>query len=262
MSEQLAEVVVERIERTIVITINRPQARNSLTRPVLHAMREALAAAAVDPEVRCVVIGGSGGHFCAGADLRKNMEDPDMFEKLPDYLDDFHGLIKGIVHCPKPVIAMIDGAAVGFGADIALACDFRVASTTAYLQEKFVKIGLMPDGGGTFWLPRLIGTSRAMQVILLGDEIEHKEMLELGLLVELTSPTELHEVTMALAKKLEAGPPLAHAAVKKALYASLGSVDDALAREREGQLALLRSSDCMEGIMSWAQKRAPEFQGK
>lgn len=257
-----SEVIIEHIERTVLIAINRPQARNSLTRPVLRTMRETLDAAALDAEVRCVVITGTGGHFCAGADLVKNLEDPDMLEKLPEYLDDFHGLIKGIVGCPKPVIAMLDGAAVGFGADIALACDFRVASTTAYIQEKFLKIGLMPDGGGTFWLPRLIGTSRAMQAIFLCDELDAPVLEELGLLVELTSPTELRTVTMALAKKLAAGPPLAHAAAKKAIYASLGSIDEALHREREGQLALLRSSDCMEGIMAWAQKRAPDFQGK
>jgi 2-(1,2-epoxy-1,2-dihydrophenyl)acetyl-CoA isomerase len=258
----MSEVIVERIGRTTVICINRPEARNSLTRPVLQEMRSALVAAATDSDVRCVVITGAGGHFCAGADLRKNLEDPDMLEKLDAYLDDFHGLIKGIVRCPKPVIAMIDGAAVGFGADIALACDLRVASTAAYIQEKFVKIGLMPDGGGTFWLPRLLGTSRAMQVILLAEKLEGQALKDLGLCVKLTSPAELRAVTMLLAREIEGGPPLAHAAVKSAVYASWGSIDEALGREREGQLALLRSSDCMEGIMAWAQKRAPDFQGK
>ncbi len=258
----MSEVIVERVGRTIVICINRPEARNSLTRPILQEMQSALVAAASDANVRCVVITGAGGHFCAGADLRKNLEDPDMLEKLDEYLDDFHGLIKGIVRCPKPVIAMIDGAAVGFGADIALACDLRVASTAAYIQEKFVKIGLMPDGGGTFWLPRLIGTSRAMQVILLAEKLEGQALKDLGLCVKLTSPAELREVTMTLAREIEAGPPLAHAAVKSAVYASWGSIDEALGREREGQLALLRSSDCMEGIMAWAQKRMPNFQGK
>jgi len=256
------EVLVERDERTSVITINRPEARNALTMPVLRAIREALDAATATPEVRCVILTGAGGHFCAGADLRKNLEDPDMVQKLPVYMDEFHGAIKAIVRCPKPTIAMIDGAAVGFGADMAFACDLRVVSTTSYVQEKFVKLGLMPDGGGTFWLPRLVGTARALRMMMLAEKLDGAAMADLGIAAAAVPSAELRSATFALARALEAGPPLAFAAIKNAVYESSGDIEDALRRERESQLKLLRTEDMLEGVMAWAQKREPVFQGR
>jgi 2-(1,2-epoxy-1,2-dihydrophenyl)acetyl-CoA isomerase len=259
----MSEVVVERVGRTTILSINRPEARNALTRGVIAGVRDGFDAASADPEVRCVVLTGAGGHFCAGADLRKNMvEDPELFDHLEQYMDEYHSVIRAIVRCTKPSIAMLDGAAVGFGADLALACDLRAASTTAYVQEKFVKIGLMPDGGGTFWLPRLVGTARAMQWMLLAEKIEAPQLQDLGLVVKLVSPQELREATLGIARQLEAGPPLAFAEIKRAAYASWGDIEDALRREREGQLKLLRSNDAIEGIMAWSQKREPSFQGK
>jgi 2-(1,2-epoxy-1,2-dihydrophenyl)acetyl-CoA isomerase len=156
----------------------------------------------------------------------------------------------------------MDGAAVGFGADLAFACDLRVVSTRAYAQEKFVRIGMMPDGGGTFWLPRLLGTARAMQMILLADRVEAAELHRLGVAVEMVAPDALGAAVMAIARRIESGPPLAHAAIKRALYASLGDLEAALRREREGQLALLKSRDVMEGVAAWMQKREPSFEGR
>jgi enoyl-CoA hydratase/carnithine racemase len=256
-------VLVETIGGTRVVTINRPQARNALTRAVLSGLRAALDEASVDPAVRCVVLCGADGHFCSGADLRQNIaDDPEMMDHLELYMDDFHGLVKSVVRCPKPTLAMMDGGAVGFGADLAFACDLRVASTRAYAQEKFVKIGLMPDGGGTFWLPRLVGTARAMQMILLADKVDAAELHRLGVVAKVVEPPMLREVTMAVAHEIEAGPPLAFAAVKRALYASWGSIDEALLRERTEQLKLLRSSDSFEGVAAWMQKREPNFRGQ
>ena len=213
--------------------------------------------------MRCVVLTGAGGHFCAGADLRQNFaEDPQLLEHLEQYMDEFHGLVKSVVRCEKPTIAMMDGAAVGFGADLAFACDLRVASSRAYAQEKFVKIGLMPDGGGTFWLPRLVGTSRAMQMILLAEKVEAVELKALGVVARVVDAGALREATLEMARAIAAGPPLAHAAIKRALYASWGNVEDALRRERDEQLKLLRSGDVMEGVMAWMQKREPVFRGE
>lgn len=257
------EVLFEKQGRTAVVTLNRPEARNSLTKKVVLDLTSALASAAGDDDVRCVVLTGAGGHFCAGADLRRTFaEDPDLMDHLDEYMDAFHGLVRAIVRCPKPTIASVDGAAVGFGADMALACDLRVASTSAYIQEKFANIGLMPDGGGTFWLPRLLGTARAMKAILLAEKLEAKELDTLGLLAALVPSDDLQMATMSLAKKLENGPPLALTASKQAIYASLGDIEAALQREREGQLRLLKSQDVVEGIMAWAQKREPNFTGK
>lgn len=260
----MSEVVrVETVGKTRLVTINRPAARNALTRAVLAALTRAFHEAGADPAVRCVVLAGAGEHFCAGADLRQNLlDDPQVMDHLDETMDEYHGLVKAIVRCEKPTIAMMDGAAVGFGADLAFACDLRVASDRAYAQEKFVRIGLMPDGGGTFWLPRLVGTARAMQMILLAEKVEAAELKALGVVARVVEPGALRDATLAVARTLEAGPPLAHAAIKRALYASLGSVEDALRREREEQLRLLRSQDATEGVMAWMQKREPEFKGR
>ena len=259
----MSDVTIEDSARTRIVSLNRPEARNALTRPVIQGLTKALVDAAADPNVRCVLLTGSGGHFCAGADLRRNlMEDPDMMDKLDQVMDEYHALIRSIVRCPKPTVAMLEGAAVGFGADLALACDLRVASATAYVQEKFVKIGLMPDGGGTFWLPRLVGTARAMQMILLAQKIEAPELLSLGLVVKVVPPAEIRAAALAITREIEAGPPLAYAAIKSALYASWGDLEDALRREREAQLKLLKTNDVIEGIMAWSQKRDPVFEGK
>lgn len=257
-----SEVLVERHGRTVFVTLNRPEARNSLTKSVVERLAAAIDEAAKTEDVRCVVLGGAGGHFCAGADLRRTFaEDPDIMDKLDAYMDAFHSVIKAIVRCPKPTIASIDGAAVGFGADMALACDLRIATTAAYVQEKFVNIGLMPDGGGTFWLPRLVGTARAMKAMLLSEKLEAKDLDALGLLVACVPASELRDATLALARRIEKGPPLAYAALKSAVYASWGDVDEALRREREGQLRLLRTNDVIEGVMAWSQKREPDFEG-
>jgi enoyl-CoA hydratase/carnithine racemase len=257
------EVLIETVGRTRVVTIHRPEARNALTRGVVTGVRAAFEAAAADADIRCVVLTGAGGHFCAGADLRKNMiDDPDLLEHLEQYMDEYHALIRAIVRCPKPSVAALDGCAVGFGADLALACDLRVATTAAYVQEKFVKIGLMPDGGGTFWLPRLVGTARALRWMLFAEKIDAPELESLGLVMKLVAPTELRDATLAIAGELEKGPPLAYEEIKKAVYGSWGDFEAALRREREGQLKLLRSQDAAAGIMAWASKREPNFEGR
>jgi enoyl-CoA hydratase/carnithine racemase len=256
------ELLVETKGRTRVITLNRPEARNALTKPLLGRITSAVDEAAKDAGIRCVVLTGAGGHFCAGADLRRTLaEDPDFFDNLESYMDVFHGVIRAIVRCPKPTIAALDGAAVGFGADMALSCDLRVATTLAYVQEKFVNIGLMPDGGGTFWLPRLVGTARALKAMLLSDKLEAKVLDELGILAACVPPEQLTTATMVLAERIEKGPPLAFAALKRSVYEGLGDLEAALEREREGQLRLLRSQDVMEGVMAWTQKREPDFKG-
>jgi enoyl-CoA hydratase/carnithine racemase len=178
-------------------------------------------------------------------------------------MDRYHGIIRAIVSAPKPVIAKVEGPAVGFGCDLALACDIRLMANDAYLEERFVKIGLMPDGGGTFWLPRLIGLGRAMELMLTGDRVTADRALALGLTNHVHPAAALEEETMKLAQRLAKGPPLAYAAIKRAVRASLGStIDEALDREKEDQVKLLQSSDCMEGVMAWMQKRDPSFEGK
>jgi len=255
-------VEVEALGRTRVLTIHRPEVRNALTLEVVGALTRAFEAMAIDGDVRCVALTGAGGHFCSGADLRRLLQGDAAFsEQLEATLDAFHGLVKSIVRCPKPTIAVLDGAAVGFGADLAFACDLRVASTRAYVQESFVKIGLMPDGGGTFWLPRLVGTARAMQMTLLAEPMKAPELERLGVVARVVDTDRLRATALEMACAIESGPPLAFAAIKRALYASLGPIEDALRREREEQLKLLGSADFTEGASAWAEKRDPVFRG-
>ena len=258
----MSELTTETRSKTLWITLDRPEARNSLTITLVRGLREALERAALDPSLRSVVLRGAGDHFCAGADLRKNMENPEAMAHLEEYMDDFHGLIRAVVRCPKPTVAMVDGAAVGFGADLSFACDLRVVSERSYVQEKFVSIGLMPDGGGTFWLPRLLGTARAMQMCLLADKLDGKTLAQQGVAVAAVPHGELEARTTELCNRLEKGPPLAFAAIKESLYASWGDFEAALTRERTHQLRLLRTSDLMEGVMAFLQKREPVFEGR
>lgn len=262
MSEDV--LLTERDGAVTVLTLNRPRARNALNDPLIEALAAAVQAAGEDPKVRVLVITGAGGAFCAGADLKSGIiEREDLFERIDGVLDLYHSLIRSIVGAPKPVIAMVDGAAVGFGCDLALACDLRLFSTAGYLQEVFVKIGLIPDGGGTFWLPRLVGLGRAMELMFTGEPVSAERAEALGLANRVLPAASLREETMRLAQQLAKGPPLAFAEMKRAVRAGLGgTIDTALGLEKAGQLRCLRSSDSMEGIAAWMQKREPNFQGK
>jgi enoyl-CoA hydratase/carnithine racemase len=263
MSEDV--LLVERDGPVTLLTLNRPRARNALDAALLRALGQGLAAAAEDPGARAVVVTGAGGAFCAGADLKAAMmgggESP--FAQLDATIDLYHAMIRAIVGAPKPVIAAVDGGAVGFGCDLALACDLRVLSIEGYLQEKFVKIGLMPDGGGTFWLPRLVGMGRALEMMMLGEAVPAQEALALGLANRVVPQAALRDEALALAHRLAKGPPLALAQIKRAVRAGLGgTIEEALGREKEGQIRCLRSEDCLEGVAAWMQKREPRFEGK
>lgn len=254
----------ERDGAVAVLTLNRPRAKNALNAALLGALAEGLTRAAQAPDVRAVLVTGNGGAFCSGADLKSAMADVQGdFGAMDTAIDKYHAIIRAIVGAPKPVIAAVDGAAVGFGCDLALACDLRIASTEAYFQEKFVKIGLMPDGGGTFWLPRLVGMARAMELMLTGDPVSGPRALEMGLVNRVVAPASLRDEALALARSLAKGPPLAFGEIKAAVRASFaGTIDQALDREKAGQLKCLVSSDCMEGVMAWMEKRDPNFTGR
>lgn len=255
-------LLVDREGAVATVTLNRPESKNALTRELIVALGRELAQLDDDDAVRAVVLTGSGAAFCSGADLKAGMADFGEVS-VETRIDEFHAAIRAIVHSKKPFVAQVDGPAVGFGADLALACDLRVMSSRAYLQEKFVKIGLMPDGGGTFWLPRLIGLGRALEYLLLGERIDASVALELGLTHRVVAPEDLTATANALAEALAKGPPLALAQIRAAVRESFGgTIDDALAREKAGQAGLLASADVVEGVLAWAQRRPPEFKGK
>lgn len=254
-------LLVEQEGPVATLIMNRPQTKNALDPELLAALAAGLAQVAADSSVRAVVLTGAGGAFCSGADLKGALGDLDLGADLGPRIAQFHALIRGIVHAQKPFIAALRGPAVGFGADLALACDLRVLAPDAYIQEKFVAIGLMPDGGGSFWLPRLVGIGRALEYLLLGTRIDAALALSLGL-ANRVADDERSEA-LSLARTLAEGPPLALAAIKNAVRESAsGGIEAALEREKQGQTALLSSRDFREGVAAWGAKRSPKFSGQ
>jgi enoyl-CoA hydratase/carnithine racemase len=244
------------------LTLNRPQTRNALTRDLVRELGEQIEAKGERDDVRVIVLRGAGEAFCSGADLKAAMADPEGVATADQALDSYHRIIRAIAKAPQPVIAAVDGPAVGFGCDLALACDMRVLTDRAYLQEKFVRIGLMPDGGGTLWLTRLIGLGRALEIMLTGRKVDAEEALGLGLANRVVASDGLDGAVETLATELAKGPPLAMAAIKRAARNALeAGLEQALANERDGQLTNLRSADFMEGVQAWMDKREPRFEG-
>lgn len=259
----VSSLIEEQSDKVRILKLNRPAAMNALDTELVRALGDALARARDDAAVRAILVTGEGGAFCSGADLKEALATLGQGQSLGARVVPFQAMIRTITETPKPVVAAVDGAAVGFGADLALACDLRVLSERAYLQEKFVGIGLMPDGGATFHLPRLVGIGRALELLLLGEKIEAARALELGLANRVVPTDRVVAEALALCQRLAEGPPLALSRIKMATRAALSStLDEALSREGSGQAELLKSSDLAEGVSAWAAKRKPNFQGR
>lgn len=251
------------------LTLNRPQSKNGLTIELCSAVIQALDEAGRDPAVRTVVLTGRGESFCSGLDLKAAVALVQSLQNSGEgggvgpgdqlLRERFHGMIRAVRRVEKPVVALLDGPAVGFGCDLALACDLRFGTARASFGEVFVKRGLMPDGGGSYSLPRLIGVSKALEMMLLGDMVGAEEAARLGLLNRIVADTES---AWELLRRLAAGPPLVMSAIKRAVYAALSSsFDAALEVEVVEQTRLLRTNDCAEGMSAFFQKRPPQFTG-
>jgi enoyl-CoA hydratase/carnithine racemase len=246
------------------IVLDRPESKNGLTVEVNGALIEALGAAAADEAVRAVALFGAGGNFCSGLDLKaaaaSGMNGADIEGNMRRY---FHGLIRAVRACPKPVVAVIDGAAVGYGCDLALACDLRICSDRARFGEVFIRRGLMPDGGGTFHLARIVGLGRALELMLTGEIVGADEAHRIGLANRVVPAADLEAAAGDYLAKLATGAPLVHRAVKAHVYAGLtADLDGALENEVRGQLELLKSQDFFEGVAAFFQKRPPDFKGR
>ena len=262
----MEQISVDHEEGVTRITLNRPDRLNALTSVMSDELVEAFSALREDESVRAVVLTGAGRGFCSGQDLTEFEEAyrsggrPDIREHLERA---YHRLIPAIVETPKPVIAAVNGVAAGAGVSLAAACDVRIASEEARFTQAFVKIGLVPDSGGTWLLPRLIGYPRALELSMTGDMVDAATALDIGL-VNRVVPADVFEKEVAeFAARLAAMPTAALAAAKELFRGTLSiGLDEALHREADAQARMGETADHLEGVMAFAEKREPKFQGR
>jgi enoyl-CoA hydratase/carnithine racemase len=257
-------ILISEVEGIATITLNRPEKLNAFIGHMRRDLAEALEHAGSDRNVRVVIITGAGRAFCAGGDVGFMAElmkrgDSEEFARI---LGAGRRVITGIRALSKPVIAAVNGPASGAGCNLAFACDMRVASTNASFSQSFLKVGLHPDWGGTFFLPRLVTPNKACEMFFLGETIDAAEAMRLGIVNQVVSPEELEAATQELAERLRAAPPLAVAAAKQAVYMSeRADLDEMLRFETEAQLRCFESQDGHEGIRAFLEKREPKFTG-
>ena len=243
-----------------LITLNRPEVMNALNTQMraelLHAVKEAAAAA------RVLVITGKGRAFCSGQDLgdRSNAAQIDLERTLRD---EYEPLLKAIYDCPIPTISAVNGAAAGAGANIALAADVVIATESAVFLQAFSRIGLIPDAGGTYWLPRQMGFAKAMGAALFAEPISARQAADWGMIWEAVPDVEFADQWRARAEKLAGGPTVAYRNTKRALRDSFAnSLEDQLSLEARLQGECGNSRDFQEGVMAFLEKRPPRYEGR
>jgi 2-(1,2-epoxy-1,2-dihydrophenyl)acetyl-CoA isomerase len=248
------------------VTLNRPERLNAWNRQFGEELRSVILEDAADSSVRAVLITGAGRGFSSGADLKDMLEQaasggppPDVGEMLRER---YHPIITGIRELPKPVVAAVNGPAVGIGCSLALACDLVWAAESAVFGLAFVNIGLIPDGGSTFLVPAAVGKARALEMALLGEPVPAARALEWGLVNRVVPDGKLLDETRSLAHRLAAGPTLSYANSKRALNNSLLKImEEQLDLEAEIQSKMAQTADFGEGVRAFVEKRDAEFKG-
>lgn len=245
------------------ITLNRPEVFNSFNREMALALQQELDHCENDPGIRAIVLTGAGKAFCAGQDL-KEVTDPELNPGFKKILEEHYNPIIEQIRCiEKPIIAAVNGVAAGAGANIALACDVVVASESASFIQAFSKIGLVPDSGGTFTLPRLIGFQKASALMMLGDKVDAVEAERLGMVYKVVAHQDFESAIRQIAHKLAQMPTLALGFTKKLLNLSMQhSIHEQLKSESEFQITSAMTRDYAEGVAAFIEKRKPEFKGK
>jgi 2-(1,2-epoxy-1,2-dihydrophenyl)acetyl-CoA isomerase len=247
------------------ITLNRPETLNAWTAQFGRDLKQVVTGEAADESVRAVLVTGAGRGFSSGADLKSGF-DPHPEDGMPDVRKElhelYHPIIAGIRRLEKPVVAAVNGPAVGIGCSLALACDLVLAADSAFFGLAFVNIGLMPDGGSTLFVPATVGKARAFQMALLGERVESRKALDWGLVNYVHPDDRLLEEAEALVERLAAGPTRSYASSKKALNQMIyPDLDGQLDLEAELQHALARTKDFMEGVAAFVEKRDAAFSG-
>jgi 2-(1,2-epoxy-1,2-dihydrophenyl)acetyl-CoA isomerase len=262
------ETIDVRIEDSVAeITLNRPARLNAWTDQLGSELRSAILEDAADDSVRSVLITGAGRGFSSGADVKEMLEQGASGGERPDVgtmlRERYHPIIKGIRELPKPVIAAVNGPAVGIGCSLALACDLIWAAESAIFGLAFVNIGLVPDGGSTFLVPAAVGKARALEMALLGEPVSAEQALGWGLINRVVPDAKLMDEARGLARRVAAGPTRSYANSKRALNNSLMRImDEQLDLEAEIQSEMAGSSDFLEGIAAFVEKREPNFKGR
>lgn len=247
------------------ITLNRPDRLNSFTRAMHAELRNALDQALGDRTVRAILLTGAGRGFCAGQDL-EDIIDPATGEPgspAATLEEDYGPLIRRLQECAIPVVCAVNGVAAGAGANIALACDIVVAARSASFIQAFAKIGLVPDAGGSHFLPRLVGTARAMGLAMLADRLTAETAVQWGLIWEVADDAEMMNRARSLARQLAAQPTIALGLIKREIRASFGNdLAAQLDLEAECQQVAASTADYREGVAAFLAKRKPEFRGR
>jgi 2-(1,2-epoxy-1,2-dihydrophenyl)acetyl-CoA isomerase len=245
------------------ITLNRPEVFNSFNREMALALQKVLDQAASDNQVRAIVLTGSGKAFCAGQDL-KEVTDPKLNPGFRKILEEhYNPIIARLRNTKKPIIGAINGVAAGAGANIALACDIVVAHEKVSFIQAFSLIGLVPDSGGTYLLPRLIGFQKALALAMLGDKVSAKQAEEMGMIYKSVPLDEFETTISNLAHKIAQMPTKALGMIKDLFNASMtNSLDQQLAMESKYQIEAAQTEDYAEGVAAFIEKRQPNFKGK
>jgi 2-(1,2-epoxy-1,2-dihydrophenyl)acetyl-CoA isomerase len=251
----------------LTLMLNRPQRLNAMSHGLIEAMQHELARARDDKDIRAVLLTGIGRGFCAGADLSGTGPGDVGADGKPDLgtaMDRlFNPMIRAMRELPKPIVAAVNGVAAGGGANLALACDIVLAARSARFDQAFVRISLLPDLGGTWFLPHTVGDARARGLAMLGGALPAEEAERMGMVWQVVDDAALMPEAKKLAHRLAAGPTLSYAAIKKAINAAAtNTLDQQLDLERDSQRALGRSEDFREGVSAFLAKRPANFAGR
>src|SRR5438067_729138 len=265
MRTDFQHLLISQDNSVLTITMNRPEVLNAFNDTMLGELNVAIEAAAQDDTVRCIVITGAGRGFGSGQDLKALAAVRSTTEtgKVSEHLQKYHRLINAIRYMPKPVIAAVHGVAAGISCNLALACDMRIATDDARFIEAFARIGLVPDGGGRYFLPRLVGFGKALELSMLADEVSGPEAERIGLVNKCVPLAEFEAATMALAHRLAKGPTRAYGLIKELLNKAVQSdFETTLRIEGELQDIAIETADHREGVAAFLQKRPSEFTGR